>query len=64
MRFKQPVHQCLSTIETSVKALEYFLRTRPTSETEQKDIESKLYQIQKALEQSRTYLSNESDDFK
>lgn len=64
MRYKTQYQEILSQIETSAKGLEFFLKTRPSNTRDQEDMARLMYQIHQAIEQARTFMNNEPEDYR
>ena len=61
MRYRIQYQEILSTIESSAKGLEFFLKTRPSNQRDQEDMARLMYQLNSAIDQARTYINNEPE---
>jgi len=61
MRYRIQYQEILSTIESSAKGLEFFLKTRPSNQRDQEDMARLMYQLHAAIDQTRTYINNEPE---
>jgi hypothetical protein len=61
MRYRIQYQELLSTIESSAKGLEFFLKTRPSNQRDQEDMARLMYQLHAAIDQAKTYINNEPE---